>query len=174
MKQYFRGEEFSSKAKLKVYVRRCLFNNPDQSTLAELFARHPNFDRKAPNGPPERFKVETDRHGHPITFFWQGEAWEDFSWNKCVNAKERSPWGLLMMSMREEIKPQIDSYRASVSKVCYICNTKTATQWHVDHVIPFRDLVQKFNQQKQLEWIDYHAAHAKLNMACKDCNLTKG
>lgn len=101
----------------------------------------------------------------------------------------------LNQCLRKSINYQIKEFKNKTKdKTCKLCN-KNNCEYHVDHIIKFRDLTKQFlsvnneipkiindniNGGKMFEnennefikkWTEYHKKEATLRILCKDCNL---
>ncbi len=165
--------------------------------LLDLFSRHPEYPNKISN----MIDIFIDRNKMNPSYFAlyirraDGTS-EDISWRCCVDGKAKDG---LNAAMRAAVSDQIIVFKNSHEFCCEICNCRdgTSKDFHVDHILPFRDIKKNFlelhpnrpkifgsNQyylacfraeDKEYEelWTAYHKKHATLRILCAKCNLTR-
>ena len=169
--------------------------------FSNLFQYHPDFATKQQQG-ILAFVVE--RNKLRPTFFQTLVRHTDttetaFSWVQCCRFNPRTSHSNLLRAMRNAIIHQVVLFRNNNELICESCRTETSgTTFHVDHVVPFKDLTDAFLRntthsipltfdenklnltifkQKDAEfetsWSLFHLEHANLQMLCSGCNLKK-
>lgn len=126
----------------------------------------------------------------------------DVSYNHCCKFKERPITRSLTDAMRYSVKDMTINFKTSKSILsCNKCHNSTLKykEYHVDHILPFVDLYNKFMSSNTLSiptvfnesdcniacfrpddcefetnWIIFHNNNATLQILCKTCNLQKG
>lgn len=171
--------------------------------IYELVKRHPNFESKCKDIKDfEVIRNNLNKKGLAINIIKNDGSKEDISWTTCVTGKPKTDKSELLSAFRYSIDYQIQNYRNNIEiDKCMICdNNCKKIENHVDHIIPFNELVKDFqkninkknptefdnsddntNRRKfkledneyELEWQKYHSQNAKLRITCKKCNLTR-
>ena len=116
--------------------------------------------------------------------------WMNFSYRRCIRNDDTNVKTNLARVARNLIDIQIASYieERSLAKTytcCDCCNSK-AKKVEVDHIIPFKNLLQTFCEENNIKsvtdlypdyfsekWKSYHKEHAKFQMLCKRCHKGK-
>jgi hypothetical protein len=164
--------------------------------LVELFRRHPKYPDKiknmidiyiAPNKiTPKNLELNLIRIDGSI---------DDISWKNCISGKERDKFNC---ALRVAVDDQIMSFRNFHTSQCAICNTTDATEYHVDHINHFEEIVFEFLQivkrdkpsifqntidnrkaftdidkEYEDEWALFHKTKACLRILCSSCNLSR-
>jgi hypothetical protein len=204
MKITLAGITFPSKKAAHTAIRASLTPetfNPENPLYMALLMRHPHYEEKWGCG-VLRFELEwrdLSKTFEPLIVRKDGST-VDFSWVRCLSGTWMSHKDKLRQAMRVAIEPQI---RAHIAKdhpeSCPLC-AKYITHAHVDHIIPFEELAQKFLEDKTLvpthfddcpdthrakfresdlewftiPWIAFHAVNARLRTICATCNLKRG
>ena len=167
--------------------------------LLALFARHPDADAKlAHHTTFDIVRTNTSSTGaaYGCLVHYQDGRVDDISWKLCVSGKHASQRNKLLDAFRQAVQPQIDEFRAASVDECAHCGA-AGVGCHVDHVVEFRELVADFlagrtdvprcfadapmtmHRHEFAEndahfcsaWSAFHRQHARLQMACADCNL---
>ncbi len=122
--------------------------------------------------------------------------WQTVAWRKCVTGPSQ-PIQPLAQAMRYAVRRQIAGFRRQhPERVCAACQAAGGSEYHVDHVEPFRALKQRFVAQTvhpvpmivyraqcqaalspgpfTRAWQAFHRRHATLQWLCATCNLQKG
>jgi len=116
----------------------------------------------------------------------------DISWHQALTPRP-SKRNDFLSALREEVKDQIFLFKMKSDDVCAICRQGIESgEKHIDHLVPFRDLVKDFFQDathkvKDLgttyvledrdmaeRWKAYHQENAILQSSHAKCNLKKG
>ena len=117
-------------------------------TFRSMVHRHPRGAEKYRDFVGVRLVHNVSRYNLVPELFliFPDETTEDISWRKCVLAKETVK-DLFTKAMREAINYQIVAYRdAHPVRECSWCHSKYRVE--VDHVRPFKDLMQDFLDTK--------------------------
>lgn len=169
---------FSSKTEFRRYLKTFLterrgktFNQgEDFNFLMEVFKRHPEQERKQIQN-VSMIHISSMGKGPDVMLIYKNGHRDLISWNLCVDQNLKThtaKW------LRELVKDQIDEFRKNFTS-CLNC--PSTSNLEVDHFdITFKVLSQKFLESKQdmTKWPDYHKAHAKLRVLCRDCHQLLG
>lgn len=118
-----------------------------------------------------------------------GKSPVDWSLRNAVSGHFPNLWTQLTLAMRQAIRPQVVEYRNN-HRSCSRCYSFVNIE--VDHVKPFKELMQRFlsthpapaayhytssgwvfraeNNDFERSWAEFHRAHAKLRLLCKECH----
>ncbi len=179
MKYFVGSVGFNSKNSVEDYVR-CRFKNIGYRTVTksdtELFSfmtdvlkNHHDYESKVGVGIDCYILTAnpvTNRDFHTCFRRVDGSV-DNFSWISCCNFRSKSVNEKLTRSMREAISEQTLDFRNKSMPllVCSECKT-TDSSYHVDHVVPFRDLKLDFLRLTK-------QTHPKDFSECKLTGLTK-
>jgi 5-methylcytosine-specific restriction endonuclease McrA len=134
-----------------------------------------------------------------IIAIYQDQSESSLSWKVCITPRSKNH--NLRHALRKAINYQINRFKQSNdSTTCNICYQELTGESHVDHIIPFADLVKDFNNDwphdlptifeksqdgigcmfseedegYETAWRIYHETYATLQITCASCNLSKG
>ena len=164
--------------------------------LMEVLSNHPEAYDKLHNAVDLRIQ-----YSNQILVINSDTTETDISWKCCISA--RPPIYYLSQSLRHSIKDQIANFKCKslkTSQNCSICTQPTNGYIHIDHIVPFADLVKSFHtinkyplptkfndndkgwpcvfkdEDKEYEssWQSYHSTNATLRLTCPPCNIKRG
>lgn len=203
---------FKSKVELKRYLQE-KFNeigitNDLKKTnydffifIYELCQRHPDKDNKLKNFKNFMIKRnDINNKGFELNIINNENNINSISWITCINSKTTPKIQLFKASLRQSIYEQIIEFKISKNnqKNCLLCNCKiTPENNHIDHIIPFENLVNDFLKINDIKipenyghnkkancsilnnndkWIGdlfskYHLEKAQLRKICLKCNI---
>ena len=175
----------------KAYIGESL-SHDDEEFMLYVFSRHDGFSEKCGCGFSHIF-VDLDEFGGRHFRIARVDGTDvGISWHHALSPRssERTHF---MSALREEVKEQIFSFKASSGNVCGICGGEISSgDKHIDHLIPFRSLVDQFfgqnihptqkldttsilsNRQVAKDWSSFHQENAILQPAHAKCNMRKG
>lgn len=146
---------------------------------------------------PYRFEI-TKYIGNPLLRLWKNESDlpVSLSWAKRskFDFRKVAEKSKLASAMRILIQDQIDDFRSQTHKIsCEMCDSFEKPQ--VDHIYPFDSLKSEFIKNNPFfgelhkneygrviipgrhywkeNWSNYHLKHARYQILCRSCNLTK-
>lgn len=160
-------------SRLKNYWGKTLLPEDDE-LLFNLFKRHPEFTTKFGKPAKVKFSPTSENKSTHITIKYDDGTLDDISWNLCIHQNRRA---LDIANMRKLIEHQVKKFKLSQKELsCAECNS--ATDIHVDHVVSFKTLLEKFKvEHPELDdaaWISFHEKNAVLQLLCAPCNYKKG
>lgn len=195
---------FKTKKDLTSYTRQ-LIDDHKGNTLTptsplypfflSLLERHPRWQEKSAT-PITAIRINHGTRTTPeIELLYDDNTSTGISWKKAITPTPTNPLALENKAFRSTIQDQIDAFRSSHCEQCWRRGTD------VDHVIPFKTLVEAFKQTaldywgsaatqrysvyKQgteyffvdpataQAWWEYHKNNASLQMLCKVCHKRK-
>lgn len=193
---------FPSKNKVKEFVKVYLTKNSeirqeDRMWVRALMEKHPEWARKS-SGMSE-IVLFKHRWCNAFGIKKVNGSIEDISYHACLDDVKQRNKERMLKSLRYAVQSQIDSYRSSTfdkNTICALCSTPQINNGsaHIDHIVPFRDLVKAFFSKMQItsvdwvstgsyvemtdpvmrrEWETYHREHASLRILCGQCNLRR-
>lgn len=166
--------------------------------LLEVLQSHPDATSKLSNISDIAIRQDPLNKKALALFVVKDQEEDDISWRVCI--KPRSSDYYLLQAMRQIIVDQILDFKTNSDVTrCEICNTPTNNKVHVDHIIPFSDLVKDFikdweplppsrfkdnskgydvefldeDEGFEIAWKIYHKAYATLRITCPSCNLRR-
>lgn len=191
---------FKTKKALEEKIRAIAKNNLIGSELGEedtlfmkwVLSHHDQFDDKCGCG-LKSILVQRDEFNNRFFAIKRiDESIIDISWRHALTPKSNDRI-FFLMALREEVKGQIFAFKKSSDSVCGICGEMISGDAHVDHVVPFRDIVSSFfgdeihetidmgpvpsilkDRTLAKRWKEYHEMFAVLQMSHARCNLKKG
>jgi len=128
------------------------------------------------------------------------DSHEYFSWIHCCSLKVKTTEQRRIACMRDAIHFDIGNFRDSNPKICCLCSSISAEEYHVDHHSPsFEQLSKAFQKQASSplpetfdkckssglmtfkkeddlfkeKWVKYHLTNCSLQILCSTCNLKK-
>ena len=127
--------------------------------MIHLIKRHPDADRKIGCG-IDRFEIrENPVFKNQKTFYLiRTDGTEtDFSFRICVTGNRSTSWANFCNAARNSVSSQIIVFKTAAflgvdQAVCQI--TGEEVNWntcHIDHVIPFKDIVKKFVAENSID-----------------------
>jgi hypothetical protein len=173
--------------------------------LYYIVSRHPEGDHKLKDVVDFYITVNVrSGKGLALMIFKLDGTSMDVSWNTCATGKGQSPRQSFMRALRVCINDQIKDFRCHPSTntgICAMC-LKTVDDYHVDHVIMFKTLVDEFidtqrpgfvypcnsqyyelndgtNQYRLCDKVLesafqlFHKERALLRITCVNCNLSR-
>ena len=214
-KYIINGKAFSSQIALRRYFQEVLQScdvgkELDGETLSDciaLFSRHPEFDQKQGSGIESVRVVLNPIFGDRCFWIYRTDgSHTDISYLSCVTAKKPTARKAFMAACRNAIYDQIAAFkrlRFSQNLVikCEISGRLVSEQdAHVDHFIPFVNLVERFISSRRIDiqsvaiidkgdgdivtefadgdlkkkWQEYHWHNATLQITHKEQNMAKG
>jgi hypothetical protein len=104
---------------------------------------------------------------------------ENFAYRRCI---ENYSGKIDYSRYRGLVKDQIEAYRMTlpIPIVCGICDCEIKGQYHVDHVVHFKTMVDGFLTGRKNtyrhggEWVRYHKENAEMRPTCPRCNMSRG
>ena len=205
------GSCFKTQKELEKHVRKLLHElGPTNDVAAvsrktftflfELLERHPNASTKLHNF--KQMVVQPVGHlAYGLLIRYEDGTLDDISWKVCVSGKTPSPKHAIASAYRQAIQDQIDRFRTeNETTSCTHCHCDLSSSGcHVDHIVPFVDLINAFTIQCELTvpneimsaplclyrhrflktddkfedaWRSFHEQHAILQITCAPCNLS--
>ena len=174
------------------------------NTVYDIISNHPEADEKLLNAVD--FYIRTNvqsRKGLELMIRKLDGIETDVSWRTAAKGKGRTPRESFCRALRVSINDQIKDFRRNpntVTNVCAMCSTPVE-QYHVDHVITFKRLVNDFiatypdwvfpqdheyeesnddtNQYRLADKVmesafqRHHMENAILRITCAQCNITR-
>lgn len=190
---------FKTKKELEASIRNIANNQKidlplgdiDRDFMMWVFSHHDNYHEKVGCGVKD-IVVRPDSYGNKCFHFIRIDgSSEDISWTRCLNTGDLKRQDFLS-ALREEVKYQIFDFRKSAESVCAICGEQISGNMHIDHKIPFSELVIRFfgttihetthhgefnflaDRKLAERWRDFHEEYAFLQPTHAKCNLMKG
>ncbi len=155
-----------------------IIEGDDEDFLIDLFGYHPEL--------PESdivvigiVKTKHSRTSRGFMLYFSDEEPRTASYITCVDNMGST---IPISRYRRMVKEQISEFRRRELKssctVCPLCNTAWPQSWHVDHIVPFKEIVMNFlslnvSYPHDEPFYIYHDKNAQLRMVCQDCNLTR-
>lgn len=209
---------FERKKDAQDYIIRILDRYVDQSLSGEalevvlaLLERHPDYDEKVGLGIQRIFvRQAPSTYGLNIKpkrcfYIKRVDGTEvEFSYKKCLHGggsdqrHERLIEERRQSAYRSAVDGQVIAFKQQQHQGCAACGCIGQTDFHVDHVTQFADLVRQFEQhepelpsqfdedpvyhKKQFRvedekyeerWQQFHDQHAELRILCSQCNLRR-
>lgn len=209
-KQFVIGKfSFATKGAAKMHIQRILNETPkgvilagdEREFVASLLQLHPSAGSKLKGGVAELSVDGDGRGGRCFHTHKLDGTRDDFSYLSCLSGKKEEAAGV-KDAFRRAIDPQIWAFRdsrfAQGPIVCpYSGETVNRKHYHVDHIIPFADLLNTWLATHRLElgniqiakdeqfgyklvdetlrasWQEYHRENAKLQMLSPQGNMRK-
>lgn len=172
--------------------------------ILEKLRPHPNFENKTKNIQDIEIRRNPRGNlGYELVIIYKNGQMDPISWHKAVEGKKSSNGKSLIKCMRDAIMHQIFDFKKNnkfekCGNPSCVCPRDIADE-HVDHIIPFTQLVEDFLKNNNLKvpqffdcvpgtsilafksqdilfqnaWKDYHLRNAKLRYLCKTCNLKR-
>lgn len=206
MVEFSLGEKkFRTKGDATKFVSKYLKENTevpkeDYPWLLDLFSRHYDWERKG----AEVESIIIDSDGWNGKCFWLTNKHgyrEKISYKKCFSGKRPTKEMLQNIALRYHIKDQIWEFKNNfflTQNKCSLCKTEILNDMntHVDHIIKFRDLVERFlkscdvkvietiwneeldrwilEENTRMLWQHFHSKNCELRCLCAPCNLKIG
>lgn len=164
----------------------------DTQFMRWVFSHHDEFEEKCGVGFDGIVVGLDDFNNRFFSILRVDGSLIDISWRYAINPKSNDRT-IFMRALREEVKDQIFLFKRSSTPVCGICGEVIDGDIHVDHVVPFRELVSDFfglivhdvidmgpvpsllrDRNVAQKWAEYHREKATLQMSHARCNLKKG
>ena len=174
------------------------------NTVYDIISNHPEADEKLLNAVDFYIRINVQsRKGLELMIRKLDGIETDVSWRTAAKGKGRTPRESFCRALRVSINDQIKDFRRNpntVTNVCAMCSTPVE-QYHVDHVITFKRLVNDFiatypdwvfpqdheyeesnddtNQYRLADKVmesafqRHHMENAILRITCAQCNLTR-
>jgi len=191
--------EFNTQQQIRKFCQSIIrMGNPVsdemQHFLFSFSAMHPRFQEKYQDKKIVGFQIATNplyKHKSIQAILDDGSC-DDIAVNnilrkRCTKVREQQ-----ILAYRSAIVDQILHFKRLSKQICVVCR-KTDCLFHVDHVIKFRNLITKFEENNtppteinQLQdvnqfyfknkifaktWADFHRGNCDLRMLCATCNL---
>ena len=190
---------FKTKKALKEKIRSIANDNPldaplgdvDRQNIMWVFSHFDYPEEKAGSGVKDII-VRKDSYGNRCFYLARKDGTEvDISWTRGLEPKSLKRQDFLS-ALRQEVRDQIFDFKKSQETKCAICGDEINGNLHVDHLIPFRDLVKDFfggethetihegdknyikDRSVAQRWSEYHEMFAVLQVTHAQCNLRKG
>lgn len=170
----------------------------DREFMLKLLENHHEWKEKKGCG-IKRIEVR-ENHLYKMTLgFWfvrEDDTEVAISWVTALRGQVVH--GTITKALRFEIQPQIDEFnRTCWDSICGLCETSLGLEEvHIDHVIPFKQLVSDWlkchamtyemietkamklgsrmsNIEQASSWFDYHLRHSQLRKVHAYCNLKR-
>lgn len=192
-------EQFGTKKNIQGKIREIAKSNPIDARLGDIdtdfmlnvFRHHPQFEDKCGDG----FRgiiIRRDTYGNRcFNIERKNGTTVDISWHHALSpVTSQKKW--FVAALREEVKGQVFSFKNTCACICGICGGEICGNMHIDHIIPFRELVAEFFGDELHEtvdygeysllkdrniasrWVEYHKMFALLQPTHAKCNLKKG
>jgi hypothetical protein len=210
MKIQIGEKSFASKEEAKKAIQTILyrykprqeFSPEDAEFIVDVVSLHPEADTKIGPGVKAVFACNVEGYSSRGFFLRRSdESIEQFSFNKCL--RPPSPKELVIKALRQLVVDQVLDFKknafseTSAIKCPLTGESVTQKDCHVDHVTPFRDLVEMFayGQGVRLDeattesgdgaevklmdkaladkWIKYHRDNAVLRIVSRKGNLQR-
>jgi hypothetical protein len=205
------GEKlFATKEEAKKAIQEILYrykprqelSPEDAEFIADVVSLHPEADKKIGPGIKAVFVCNVEGYASRGFFLRRSDdSIEQFSFNKCLHPPSQKD--LVVKALRQLVVDQILAFKKNAFSETRVIRCpltgKDVTQedCHVDHVIPFRDLVEMFayGQGVRLDeattqpgdgaevrltdkvladqWVEYHRKHAQLRVVSRQGNLQR-
>lgn len=192
--------EFKTKKALQSAIREIANNayigeslsHDDEEFMLYVLSYHDGFVEKCGCGFSYIFVDLDEFGGRHFRIARMDETDVGISWHHAVSPNN-SARSHFLSALREEVKDQIFSFKASSTNVCGICGGEISSgDKHIDHVVPFRNLVERFfgqdihetkkldttcillNRQLAQDWSRFHQENAILQPSHAACNMRKG
>lgn len=184
------------------YKPRQEFSSEDAEFIADVVSLHPEADKKIGPGIKAVFACNVEGYSSRGFFLKRSDgSTEQFSFNKCLRPPSQKE--LVIKALRQLIVDQILAFKknafseTSVLKCPLTGNDVSQKDCHVDHVIPFRELVEMFaygqgvrldeaktrsgngaevkleDEKLAAQWVEYHGKHASLRIVSRQGNLQR-
>lgn len=163
----------------------------DKDFMMWVFSHHDDYEEKIGCGVRD-VVVRPDSYGNKCFHFIRVDgSCEDISWTRCLKTGDLKRQDFLS-ALREEVKYQIFDFRKNVESVCAICGGQISGDMHIDHKVPFSELVIRFfgadihetthhgeynllsDRKIAARWMEFHKEYAFLQPTHAKCNLKKG
>ena len=148
----------------------------DYLRFMDLFKKHPEYPAKLEG--TNDIAITLNKWRQLQLNLVKGSVLEPISWASCM---KKVPIKSMKSKMRDLIAGQIIEFRRTASDVCELCGTTDAEEYHIDHIVPFRELANAFLQDCDIgnwsgeeRWKKYHFENCSLRVLCKACNLARG
>lgn len=211
----YKDFKFKTKKEMKEYIRKYMNEKIKDQKTYDIKKDDPIYKllKKITNNNPDKKELVKEKgikHFNvcinPVnnksfhnSIIFKDDTMVDISFLWCVDLINREPpdetQNKINQCLRKSINSQIEEFKKNTKdKNCQIC-TKNNCEYHVDHIIKFRDLAKEFlslnlnipeiendiinggskfkneNDEFITKWQIYHKENAKLRILCKKCNL---
>lgn len=167
----------------------------DYETFVDLVSMHP---RGLNDGEHIEIRVNRD-YGIARNSLYKvigSTVVDNVSYQTCIDGYNNNQ-SRVLACLRVAINDQIKEFKKTHlrPKLCPLCN-KQLTDYHIDHVIHFKHIVDQWLEENNLtyndltivkhgitkviqdvdlvnDFYDYHQEHAELRYICPHCNLTR-
>jgi hypothetical protein len=167
----------------------------------DIFVCHPDADYKLTDMVDIAIRANPLNRKTRSIYIVRGDGTElIISWRVCITPCTQKDY--LVKALRRSISSQILRFKAKYMNEhtqCGICGIETGKEVHIDHVIPFVELVKDFHEYwnhpvpttfadspdgvgpvfqeedmtYRVAWEEYHGKHASLRITCPGCNLRR-
>lgn len=202
---------FNSKKSLENYIRSIIaeigicssvkqFYPSYYNFFSELFQNHPNYPEKTLNTVDIFITQNKISPAHlELNLLKQTQniiSTDNISWRSCISGKSKNH---LKSALRVAIHDQILEFRRNCPLVqCCFCKSTDASEYHVDHINHFEEILAKFLLYNILKlpsnfkdsslnlktflpsdldfensWKMFHKKEARLRLLCSSCNLRR-
>jgi hypothetical protein len=143
--------------------------------MFDLVKNHPEADEKLAG--VVDFSIRKNKLGNGIALYIINQTPDplDVSWVSCALRKGKSRKESFNCALRVSIYDQIRDYKAlpdTNTTRCTICLKQELTSCHVDHVITFKTLVDKFVATQPQQPFEYPTAFTECNDGTNMYRLT--
>jgi hypothetical protein len=137
------------------------------NSIYNLVLNHPEADEKLAGVVDFSIKLnKTQKNGIALWIINQDPNPLDVSWVCCAIGEGKQLKISFLDALRTSIADQIQDYRArpdTDTTRCTICLKQHLTSCHVDHIIPFKTLVQRFIAMQPQQPFKYPTAFTECN-----------
>jgi len=172
----------------------------ERESMIIILQNHPEWEEKKGSG-IKRIEVR-ENHIYKTTLgFWlvrNDDTEVAISWITAIRGQVVN--GTITKALRFEIQPQIDEFNTVAGResgsLCELCGVILSQNVHIDHIIPFKQLVfdwMKLNEikydmietkpmklgskmsniEQAKSWFDYHLKYSQLRKVHASCNLKR-
>jgi len=183
----------------KKYIQT-LFLNPsgakvDVSPVIQYLEKHPDYEEKVKDIDYWTIRIDNIYKSKGLGICKKNGDVVGFSYLWAFKKGKQTDTAIINKTLRDIISPYIIWFRKKLPPVvkCELCQC-VAYDIHIDHVICFKDLRDKWLEGKvigdivededglysfedyniTLDWYNFHKDNCLLRAVCKSCNLSRG